>query len=131
MNNVLRNIIQIAENERITVTKLEQAIGASKGVLSRAIGKNSDIQLKWVLKIVEIYPQYSCEWLIKGEGSMIKNTIDENFQLPLSEDNDELSYKKLAEARKETIESLQKVIFHLEKEINANEKRQDSTNYTK
>ena len=131
MNNVLRNIMQIAENERITVTKLEQAIGASKGVLSRAIGKNSDIQLKWVLKIVEIYPQYSCEWLIKGEGSMIKDRNVENFQPPLSEDDNELSYKKLAEARKETIESLQKVIFHLEKQIDANEKRQDSTNNTK
>lgn len=131
MNNVLKNILQLAENEGVTVTKLEQVIGASKGVLSRAIGKNSDIQLKWIIKLVENYPLYSCEWLLKGEGLMIKKASNENLQPLFPEDDDELSYKKLAEARKETIESLQKVISHLEKEIDAHEKRQDPTNNRK
>jgi hypothetical protein len=33
----------LAKNENLTIIKLEQEIGASKGVLSRAIAKNTDI----------------------------------------------------------------------------------------
>ncbi|MCR4032879.1 MULTISPECIES: hypothetical protein [Flavobacterium] len=116
MSNILENIKQLALNEGIGITKLEQTIGASKGVLSRAIAKNSDIQAKWILKIVENYPQYSCEWLIKSEGPMIrKNNANSDFDSIASEQN--INYKELAEARKETIESMKKEILYLEEKI--------------
>lgn len=116
MNSILKNFKQIAENEGITISKLELIIGASKGVLSRAIANNSDIQSKWISKIVEIYPNYSCEWLIKSEGPMIrKNNSNNDFDPILAEQN--INYKELAEARKETIESMKKEILHLEEKI--------------
>ncbi|AWK03314.1 hypothetical protein HYN56_03390 [Flavobacterium crocinum] len=116
MNSILKNFKQIAENEGITISKLEVIIGASKGVLSRAIGNNSDIQSKWISKIVEIYPNYSCEWLIKNEGPMIKN---ENIHLSEHQITEEatINYKELAESRKETIESMKKQILYLEEKI--------------
>ncbi|MCD9576977.1 hypothetical protein [Flavobacterium soyae] len=123
MNTILENIRLLAVNERITISKLEQVIGASKGVLSRAISNNSDIQAKWILKIVEKYPQYSCEWLLKSEGPMIMGANDENYHSDINQNEDEKSYKSLAESRKETIESLQKVIFLLEKQVPDNEKK--------
>lgn len=116
MNSILKNFTQIAKNEGISITKLEQVIGASKGVLSRAIANNSDIQSKWISKIVENYPQYSCEWLIKNEGNMIR----EENNIPESESQQTeyaINYKELAEARKETIESMKKQILHLEEKI--------------
>ncbi|MTD71160.1 hypothetical protein [Flavobacterium sp. LC2016-13] len=124
MNTILENISKLADNEGVTITKLEQIIGASKGVLSRALAKNSDIQAKWVLKLVENYPQYSCEWLIKSEGSMIKDKNVDNFSLEKSEEKDELTYKNLAESRKQTIEILQKVVSLLEKQVLENEKKE-------
>jgi SOS-response transcriptional repressor LexA len=51
---------------------LERKIGASKGVLSRAMQKSTDIQSKWIQLIVENYPQYNSEWLITGNGRMLK-----------------------------------------------------------
>ena len=60
MSTVLERIALIAENENITIGKLEKIIGASKGVLSRALANNTDIQAKWITNIVENYPQYSC-----------------------------------------------------------------------
>lgn len=69
---ILQRIEQLAKNEGLTITALERKIGASKGVLSRAIAKGSDIQLKWVQLIVENYPLYSTEWLITGEGEMLR-----------------------------------------------------------
>lgn len=77
MNSILIRINQIADNEKITVTALERKIGASKGVLSRAIAKNTDIQSKWLILIVENYPQYSTDWLLTGHGEMFKNKPSE------------------------------------------------------
>lgn len=115
MSSILKSIQQIAINEGIGITKLEQTIGASKGVLSRAIARNSDIQAKWILKIIENYPQYNCEWLIKNEGPMIQKNNTTESDTIISEQN--INYKELAEARKETIESMKKEILYLEEKI--------------
>ena len=41
--------------------------------LSRAIDKGTDIQAKWIVQIVENYPQFSADWLLTGVGSMLKS----------------------------------------------------------
>lgn len=83
MGNILSRIQEIASNEGITIGAMERTIGASKGVLSRAINNGTDIQAKWLSIIVENYPRYSTGWLLTGAGSMLKDdsngikTIDE------------------------------------------------------
>ena len=72
MNKILPRIESIANNEGITIGALERKIGASKGVLSRAIANGTDIQSKWIQAIVENYPHYSAEWLLSGKGEMIR-----------------------------------------------------------
>lgn len=72
MASILDRINKIAENEAITITSLEKKIGASKGVLSRAIANKTDIQSKWIQIVVENYPLYSAEWLLTGSGDMLK-----------------------------------------------------------
>ncbi|CAK7061019.1 MAG: hypothetical protein PARBA_02263 [Parabacteroides sp.] len=72
MNTILQRIEKIAINEGIKITAFEKTIGASKGVLSRAIHNGTDIQSKWLQAIVENYPQYSEAWLLAGRGSMLK-----------------------------------------------------------
>jgi hypothetical protein len=116
MSKILENIKHIATNESVTITKLEQLIGASKGVLSRAITQNSEIQTKWLEKIVEIYPQYDCNWLIKSEGEMIKKSA-EDLQPTSVKEEIAINYKDLAESRKETIDSMKKQIVYLEDKI--------------
>ncbi|MDR1938273.1 MAG: hypothetical protein LBQ73_07230 [Tannerellaceae bacterium] len=75
MSTILGRIEEIAKNERIKITTMERVIGASKGVLSRAINNGTDIQSKWIQAIVENYPNYSEEWLITGNGSMYKSPV--------------------------------------------------------
>lgn len=72
METVLDRIAQIADKEQISIGKMERIIGASKGVLSRAISNKSDIQSKWISRIVENYPQYSGDWLLTGNGNPVK-----------------------------------------------------------
>lgn len=76
MENILQRIKQISDIEDVKITALESKIGASKGVLSRAIKNNTDIQSKWISKIVENYPQYDAEWLLTGHGDMMKNHLN-------------------------------------------------------
>lgn len=73
MGTILSRIQKIASNEGITIGALERIIGASKGVLSRAINNGTDIQSKWLQIIVENYPQYSADWLLSGNGNMLKS----------------------------------------------------------
>ena len=72
MCKILPRLKDIADHEGITIGALERAIGASKGVISRAIANGTDIQSKWIQAIVENYPQYSPAWLLTGEGDMLK-----------------------------------------------------------
>lgn len=76
MENILHRISLLSHNEGLRIGALEQKIGASKGVLSRALSKNTDIQAKWLQKIVENYPQYNAEWLLTGNGKMMKGTME-------------------------------------------------------
>lgn len=73
MCKILSRFEEISRNEGITISALEKKIGASKGVLSRAIAKGTDIQAKWIEAAVENYPQYSAEWLLTGNGPMLKS----------------------------------------------------------
>lgn len=72
MCKILPRIQQIAQHEGITIGAMERSIGASKGVLSRAIANGTDIQAKWIEAIVENYPRYSEEWLLTGRGAILK-----------------------------------------------------------
>ena len=78
MSNILERIQEISEKEGLTITAFERSIGASKGVLSRAINNGTDIQSKWIQTIVENYPQYSSRWLLTGRGEMLVQPTKEN-----------------------------------------------------
>lgn len=76
MSSILSRIEKLSKNEGITIGALERKIGASKGVLSRAIAKGTDIQSKWIQLLVENYPNYSSEWLLTGNGTMLIEPSD-------------------------------------------------------
>ena len=97
MGNILSRIQEIAVKEGITITAMERSIGASKGVLSRAIANGTDIQSKWLQNIVENYPLYSADWLITGRGSMLRHEPTSTNSAPtasLSINNDFVSIRR-------------------------------------
>jgi len=69
MSTLLR-INEIAIQLGLTIGAIEKTIGASKGVLSKSLRHNTDIQSKWISKIVDNYPQFNANWLLTGTGSM-------------------------------------------------------------
>lgn len=73
MCKILSRIKQIAENEGIKLSAIEASIGASRGVLSKALKNGTDVSSKWVGLICENFPKYSPQWLLTGEGPMLKD----------------------------------------------------------
>lgn len=91
MNKILKIFERLAKKENITMTMLESRLGASKGVLTKAIANNSDIQSKWLLKLLEAYPNYNLDWLINNEGYPDKQKADKKkmFTQKMKQDKDE------------------------------------------
>ena len=71
MCKILSRINEIASYEGVKLTSIEAAIGASRGVLSKAIKNGTDISSKWVGLICENFPKYSPRWIMTGEGPML------------------------------------------------------------
>ena len=82
MNNSLDIFFEVAEKESLTITGLEKAIGASKGVLSRAKKNNSDVQMKWFISLVENFPHYDYQYFLTGNK---KNDVDKEFSGAIEE----------------------------------------------
>ena len=110
MEIILDRIEQFAEKQEIKIGALEKKIGASKGVLSRAIAQKTDIQSKWLTKLVENYPQIDANWLLTGEGSMYRSSAPPCAASPPDRDK----YARLLESK---IEDQQKIIRLLEDKV--------------
>lgn len=70
---MISRLHQFLDYQGISVRRFEQLISASNGMIRKAITNNTDIQSKWIAKIIEIFPDLSVEWLLTGKGSMLKS----------------------------------------------------------
>lgn len=120
--NTLQRIKQYLDYKGIRISAFEREIGMSNGSFASQLKRNKTIGLDKLENILRRYSDINLEWLLKGTGSMIK--LDAFREEPViyykteKVDKEEaVNYKDLAEARKETIESLQKVIQYLEAQI--------------
>lgn len=111
MQNILSRIQAFVAQESITIGALEKKIGASKGVLSRAIKNDTDIQAKWLSIIVENYPLLSGTWLLTGKGNMYKETNATSNDPAIEIYKDMIKAKDdLIQQQKEMIEQLKGMI---------------------
>ena len=112
MEIILDRIEQFAEKQGIKIGALEKKIGASKGVLSRAIAQKTDIQSKWLSKLVENFPQIDANWLLTGEGSMYRDTTVMSGTAPPDRD-------EVVRLLREKVADQQKIIDLLEEKVEA------------
>ena len=66
--NAKEKIQKYIDFKGITVYKLEGSVGLSNGYW----GKIKSISADVLIKIARAYPDISAEWLLRGDGSMIK-----------------------------------------------------------
>lgn len=95
MCKILSRIKVLADAEGVSIGTIERAIGASRGVISKAISKGTDIQSKWLELICERFPKYSPVWLLTGQGDMLRDSVD-HTTVPSDEPPEEASEKNIA-----------------------------------
>ena len=66
-------ILQFIENKQITKSKFYSVTGLSNGILD----KKSGLTMDTVEKIYSKYPEINLEWLLTGEGEMLKPRVED------------------------------------------------------
>lgn len=75
MNERLRFFI---ENEGLSVRQFESLIGSSDGKIAKFIASNSSLKSDTLIKVMEIFPHLSINWLLTGEGEMLLSSSDKH-----------------------------------------------------
>ena len=98
------------KHKDLTKNKVSSMTGISPGLLSKGLKKeNASLGSEKIINLLEYFPDLSAEWLLRGEGSMIK---DEGQQL--RPDIDECT---LCEEKDKLVDSYKEQVRHLGKEI--------------
>jgi transcriptional regulator with XRE-family HTH domain len=69
MSDTIDRLKQFFDNQGISIRQVEIKIGASNGVISKYIRSGSDINSKWIEKIIYEY-NINPSWLFFGKGEM-------------------------------------------------------------
>ena len=123
MSNIIDRIGEFAHHQKLSIRKIENRIGASNGTISKAIGKDKDIQTKWIALFVEQFPEVNPVWLLTGIGSMILyKEGEDNIESKLASDP-QSEYETMAtKQNQEIIASLKQVIAALEGQLKEKER---------
>ena len=116
----------------VSVSIAEKNINISNGSLSKPFNAGTTIKTDTLEKFLKIYPEINPEWLLTGQGSMLKKgnrsiiTYLHDNEEPVEQSN----YKDLADARLQIIEMKDDKIKWLENELSTlKEVRQDPILY--
>jgi transcriptional regulator with XRE-family HTH domain len=124
-------IKQIIDNEGLSVRKFEDKIHCSVGVIARALKNKTDISSRFLISIKEVFPQYSAEWLLTGEGEMLvskegEDGVSSAEECKQTDDGEENISRRLDDMEKretqrdfllnriaDTLEGISKILAHL------------------
>lgn len=74
MVKVINRIYEYLKLKDFKVTAFEKSIEVGNGYLKKADNRNSSIGSDVIERIANKYPELSIEWLITGNGSMLKGS---------------------------------------------------------
>lgn len=76
--NIIERIYQVFDYKQDSVYKISKEIGVSNGYFSKTRAKQGSVGSDIIEKIVNYYTDINVEWLITGNGEMIKTKSEEN-----------------------------------------------------
>lgn len=121
IENTLNRIKYYLDYKEIKVSTFEKEVGMSNGSFASQLKNNKTIGVDKLENILKRFPDLNPDWILTGNGDMLKLDVltDEKavYKKVYKLKEKSIDYKELAEARKETIESLKKIIVILEAQI--------------
>jgi len=120
--NTLKRIKQYIDLKGIKVSVFEREIGMSNGSFASQLKNDKTIGVDKLEKILRVYTDINIAWLLTGKGNILKVDVLNETQAPYNKTDSEnpeetVNYKELAESRKETIDTLKKLIAYLEAQL--------------
>ena len=73
--NLSSRIKEFIHYKGVSIRSFEENIGCSIGVINRCVTKNTDLTVANLMKIINKYPELNSEWILTGEGNMLKDEI--------------------------------------------------------
>lgn len=71
-NSVIQRIRSIIKSERISISSLSKMINVPQPTLNRQVSGESSMTLDVFMSIMNCFPKVSLDWVLRGEGAMIK-----------------------------------------------------------
>lgn len=113
-------IIQIIESKGVSRNAFEKAIGVSKSYLANTKSISADVASNVCL----VYSDVSAEWLLRGEGNMIKRPSEIVSEGNLNLDISMNEKDKLLQLALKEIDRLEKEVADLRRKYESFEERQ-------
>ena len=77
--NVYERIQTLLRKKRISANELAKTIGISSTNVYGYLNGSSKAPMSFVLSVLESFPDVSAEWLLRGEGEMMKPTRQSHY----------------------------------------------------
>ena len=114
---VLKRLKVFIESKGLSVSAFEKSIGMSNASFGKSLKNNGAIGSDKLEKILKEYPEINPEWLLTGQGDMIKNKLEiqsHEVSMLYNMYNEE---KSKVESQAEQIGALKQTIRQLEDKI--------------
>lgn len=118
---VISRIKEIIRLKAKSVLDFSKTIGVNQVTLNNQIIGNRKLSLETIISITNTYPDISAEWLLRGEGDMIKKEsspeVEELLKYIKQLEALNMSGEALLQDKYEVIERLEKEIRNLKANI--------------
>lgn len=115
-NVVYQRVNEVLSNKQVSVNALSKLARMAQTTLNTQLRGERALSVLVVVKILEIFPDISAEWLLRGEGEMRKsNSGSAHVEATVTPSQDESIWKAKYEAIKECYDTLASNIGGLSK----------------
>lgn len=118
-------IRRIIAEKGLNVTSFAKEIGMKQSTLNQQLVMDRNLSIELIEKIMQIYPDISCEWLITGKGEMTKQ--HEYMTIPVESDARKPNIEIIKEETmtEKSVDTISNLLAFVERQINAQREMMD------
>lgn len=105
-NVVYQRVNEILADKQVSVNALSKLVGMAQTTLNTQLRGERALSVFVVVKLLEVFPDISAEWLLRGEGEMYRNNSEQKKEISLTNPQDDSVWKAKYEAIKECYDTL-------------------------
>lgn len=105
-NVVYQRVNGILANKQVSVNALSKLVGMAQTTLNTQLRGERALSVFVVVKLLEVFPDISAEWLLRGEGEMYRDNSKQKKEISLTNPQDDSIWKAKYEAIKDCYDTL-------------------------